>query len=118
MSRKLCRFMGIIYLDRKQAELYLNTHLLPCFCVQDEDTVEDVCKQIIKRWTEYCSQSAARRDGDDGIYLLLLFSFDSSTHPVKLKWEIFFIVADIWPNPLNHPQTALNRQNETLSQRK
>ncbi|XP_023269495.1 coiled-coil domain-containing protein 43 [Seriola lalandi dorsalis] len=31
----------------------------------DEDTVEDVCKQIIKQWTECCSRSAARRDADD-----------------------------------------------------
>ncbi|XP_070779711.1 coiled-coil domain-containing protein 43 [Enoplosus armatus] len=31
----------------------------------DEDTVEDVCKEIIKQWTECCSQSAAKRDADD-----------------------------------------------------
>ncbi|CAK6961281.1 coiled-coil domain-containing protein 43 [Scomber scombrus] len=26
----------------------------------DEDNVEDVCKQIIKQWTDHCSQSAKR----------------------------------------------------------
>ncbi|XP_042248624.1 coiled-coil domain-containing protein 43 [Thunnus albacares] len=31
----------------------------------DEDSVEDVCKQIIKQWTDYCSQRAAKRDTDD-----------------------------------------------------
>lgn len=36
-------------------------------CVQDEDTMEDVCKQIIKQWTEWCSKSAAKRNADDGI---------------------------------------------------
>ncbi|XP_003964839.1 coiled-coil domain-containing protein 43 [Takifugu rubripes] len=31
----------------------------------DEDSVEDVCKQIIKRWTEWNHQSAAKRESDD-----------------------------------------------------
>uniref|UniRef100_A0A3B5A622 Coiled-coil domain-containing protein 43 n=1 Tax=Stegastes partitus TaxID=144197 RepID=A0A3B5A622_9TELE len=31
----------------------------------DEDTMEDVCKQIIKEWTEYCSRSAAKRNAED-----------------------------------------------------
>ncbi|XP_029998244.1 coiled-coil domain-containing protein 43 [Sphaeramia orbicularis] len=31
----------------------------------DEDTVDDVCKQIIEQWTEYRKQSAAKRDADD-----------------------------------------------------
>ncbi|XP_044036089.1 coiled-coil domain-containing protein 43 isoform X2 [Siniperca chuatsi] len=31
----------------------------------DEDTVEDVCKEIIKQWTECRSRSAAKRDADD-----------------------------------------------------
>lgn len=35
--------------------------------MQDEDSVEDVCKQIIKRWTEWIHQSAAKRESDDGI---------------------------------------------------
>nr|XP_020463041.1 coiled-coil domain-containing protein 43 [Monopterus albus] len=30
-----------------------------------EDTVEDVCKQIIMQWTACCSRSAAKRDADD-----------------------------------------------------
>lgn len=30
----------------------------------DEDTVEDICKQIIKQWTD-CSRSAAKKDADD-----------------------------------------------------
>ncbi|XP_039979537.1 coiled-coil domain-containing protein 43 [Xiphias gladius] len=30
-----------------------------------EDSVEDVCKQIIEQWTECCSRSAARKDADD-----------------------------------------------------
>ncbi|KAM9346521.1 coiled-coil domain-containing protein 43 [Symphorus nematophorus] len=31
----------------------------------DEDTVEGVCKQIIKQWTEWHSRSAAKRAADD-----------------------------------------------------
>nr|XP_057905050.1 coiled-coil domain-containing protein 43 [Doryrhamphus excisus] len=31
----------------------------------DEDTLEDVCKQIIKQWAEYCSHSANKRDAGD-----------------------------------------------------
>ncbi|XP_038560324.1 coiled-coil domain-containing protein 43 [Micropterus salmoides] len=31
----------------------------------DEDTVEDVCKEMIKQWTECHSRSAAKRDADD-----------------------------------------------------
>ncbi|XP_075894718.1 coiled-coil domain-containing protein 43 [Nelusetta ayraudi] len=31
----------------------------------DEVAVEDVCKQIIKQWTDYISQSKAKRDSDD-----------------------------------------------------
>ncbi|KAM9746383.1 coiled-coil domain-containing protein 43 isoform 1-T1 [Menidia menidia] len=30
----------------------------------DEDTMEDVCKQIIKQWTEFSRQSAARKNAD------------------------------------------------------
>lgn len=39
------------------------------FHVQDEDTVEDVCIQIIKQWTEWNRQSAAKRETNDGIWL-------------------------------------------------
>ncbi|XP_072225359.1 coiled-coil domain-containing protein 43 [Leuresthes tenuis] len=31
----------------------------------DEDTMEDVCKQIIKQWTECSSRSAARKNAED-----------------------------------------------------
>ncbi|CAN9505494.1 unnamed protein product [Ophioblennius macclurei] len=31
----------------------------------DEDSMEDVCKQIITEWTEFCSRSAAKKDTDD-----------------------------------------------------
>ncbi|XP_028267704.1 coiled-coil domain-containing protein 43 [Parambassis ranga] len=31
----------------------------------DENTIEDVCKQIIKQWTECSSRSAAKREADD-----------------------------------------------------
>uniref|UniRef100_A0A3P8WKT4 Coiled-coil domain-containing protein 43 n=1 Tax=Cynoglossus semilaevis TaxID=244447 RepID=A0A3P8WKT4_CYNSE len=31
----------------------------------DEDTVEDVCQQIIKEWTASCSRSAKRREVED-----------------------------------------------------
>ncbi|XP_005920390.1 coiled-coil domain-containing protein 43 isoform X1 [Maylandia zebra] len=31
----------------------------------EENTVEDVCKQIIKQWEECCSKSAAKKDADD-----------------------------------------------------
>lgn len=34
--------------------------------------MEDVCKQIIKQWTEWCSQSSAKRESDDGIHLTLI----------------------------------------------
>ncbi|XP_074551963.1 coiled-coil domain-containing protein 43 isoform X2 [Halichoeres trimaculatus] len=30
----------------------------------DEDTVADTCRQIIKRWTEHCTQLAAKKDAD------------------------------------------------------
>ncbi|XP_036944624.1 coiled-coil domain-containing protein 43 [Acanthopagrus latus] len=30
----------------------------------DEDSVEDVCKQIIKQWTDYRSRLAAKKDAD------------------------------------------------------
>ncbi|KAK7940585.1 hypothetical protein WMY93_003911 [Mugilogobius chulae] len=30
----------------------------------EEDTVEDICKQIIKQWTDFCSKNSAKRDGD------------------------------------------------------
>ncbi|CAJ1076164.1 coiled-coil domain-containing protein 43 isoform X2 [Xyrichtys novacula] len=30
----------------------------------DEDTVADICKQIITQWTEHCSRSAASKDSD------------------------------------------------------
>lgn len=41
--------------------------------VQDEVAVEDVCKQIIKQWTDYSNQSKAKRDSDDGILITYLF---------------------------------------------
>ncbi|KAM6966122.1 coiled-coil domain-containing protein 43 [Tautogolabrus adspersus] len=31
----------------------------------DEETVADICKQIIKQWTEWRSRSAAKKDADD-----------------------------------------------------
>ncbi|XP_068606214.1 coiled-coil domain-containing protein 43 [Brachionichthys hirsutus] len=31
----------------------------------DEDAAEDVCKQIIKRWTDHCGRSAAEPDAGD-----------------------------------------------------
>ncbi|KAL7377606.1 hypothetical protein ABVT39_001982 [Epinephelus coioides] len=31
----------------------------------DEDSVEDICKQIIKQWTEWRNRSAAKTDADD-----------------------------------------------------
>ncbi|KAL3986804.1 Ras-related protein Ral-A [Sarotherodon galilaeus] len=33
----------------------------------EENTVEDVCKQIIKQWEECCSKSAAKKDADDEV---------------------------------------------------
>ncbi|XP_035511353.1 coiled-coil domain-containing protein 43 [Morone saxatilis] len=30
----------------------------------DEDSVEDVCKQIIMQWTDFCNRSAAKRNAD------------------------------------------------------
>lgn len=31
----------------------------------EEDTVEDICKQIIKEWTDFCSRTSTKKDGDD-----------------------------------------------------
>lgn len=31
----------------------------------EEDTVEDICKQIIKQWTDFCNRTSAKKDGDD-----------------------------------------------------
>ncbi|XP_029014045.1 coiled-coil domain-containing protein 43 [Betta splendens] len=31
----------------------------------DEDRVEEVCKQIIEQWTDFCSRLAAKRDAED-----------------------------------------------------
>ncbi|AWP19208.1 Coiled-coil domain-containing protein 43 [Scophthalmus maximus] len=31
----------------------------------DEEAAGDVCKQIIKQWTEFCSRSVSGRDADD-----------------------------------------------------
>uniref|UniRef100_A0A8C6TYF8 Coiled-coil domain-containing protein 43 n=1 Tax=Neogobius melanostomus TaxID=47308 RepID=A0A8C6TYF8_9GOBI len=30
----------------------------------EEDTVEDICKQIIKEWTDFCSRTNAKKDDD------------------------------------------------------
>ncbi|GLD49107.1 coiled-coil domain-containing protein 43 isoform X2 [Lates japonicus] len=38
----------------------------------DEDTVEDVCEQIIKQWTECCNRSSAKRSADDEIFSCFL----------------------------------------------
>lgn len=34
--------------------------------LQEEDTTEDVCLQIINQWTEYSRQSSGRQNTDDG----------------------------------------------------
>lgn len=58
--------------------------------------MEEVCKQIIKQWTEYCNQSAAKRNADDGIYVTLVnlhalccccccFSQDTPLIKIKIK---------------------------------
>ena len=39
--------------------------------MQDEDSVEDVCKQIIKQWTDHCSQSA-KHVADDGSIIIII----------------------------------------------
>lgn len=65
--------------DRQLLGLSLSSYVMlltPSFgSVQDEVAVEDVCKQIIKQWTDYNNQSKAKKDSDDGISLLLVFSF-------------------------------------------
>ncbi|MEQ2275012.1 Coiled-coil domain-containing protein 43 [Xenotaenia resolanae] len=33
--------------------------------VKDEDTIEEVCKQIINHWKECCNRLAARQNTDD-----------------------------------------------------
>lgn len=30
----------------------------------EEDTVEDICKQIINQWTDFCSRTSAKKDDD------------------------------------------------------
>lgn len=51
--------------------------------LQDEDSVEDVCKQIIKQWTECCNQAAARRT-DDGIYVTFIHPHSQSQTKVTV----------------------------------
>lgn len=51
---------------RKQ--IVILTHSIIVICVQDEETVEDVCKQIIKQWAECRSRATAKSDSGDGIY--------------------------------------------------
>ncbi|KAG8006809.1 Coiled-coil domain-containing protein 43 [Nibea albiflora] len=48
--------------DAGEFESWLNDRL---DSLEDEDSVEDVCKQIIKHWTECRSRSAAKRNADD-----------------------------------------------------
>ncbi|CAL1587672.1 unnamed protein product [Knipowitschia caucasica] len=31
----------------------------------EEDTVEDICKQIIEQWTDFCSRNSTNQDGGD-----------------------------------------------------
>lgn len=59
----------MFYVVRSEFELLLLCDLLEfaVICVQEENTVEDVCKQIIKQWEDFCSKSAAKKDADDGI---------------------------------------------------
>uniref|UniRef100_A0A3Q2XMZ4 Coiled-coil domain-containing protein 43 n=1 Tax=Hippocampus comes TaxID=109280 RepID=A0A3Q2XMZ4_HIPCM len=33
--------------------------------LDEEDTLEDVCQEILKHWTEYCKRSANKRDAGD-----------------------------------------------------
>lgn len=62
--------------------------------VQDEVAVEDVCKEIIKQWTDYSSQSKAKNDSDDGIQLLITFlqyPFSLATYAIA-RWKELFEV--------------------------
>lgn len=83
--------------------------LLLVLCVQDEDSVEDVCKQIIKQWTECLSRSAAKRNADDGIYVALIHSHSQSQkEKVQLLLrESVMKVGSIWANLAKHPPTGI-----------
>lgn len=62
--------------------------------MQDEVAVEDVCKQIIKQWTDYSSQSKAKNDSDDGIQLLITFlqyPFSLARYAIA-RWKELFEV--------------------------
>lgn len=102
--------------------------------MQDEDTVEDVCKLIIKQWTEWRNRSAAKTGADDGIFV----HFDSSTFPMSVKCNICISTRDlvsksknsatlgeqvikvgsILANLAERPHTVLCSYNATINQRK
>lgn len=49
--------------------------------------MEDVCKQIIKQWTDYRSRLAAKKDAD-GIYVTLIYPH--SSHLFEMFCCFFF----------------------------
>ncbi|XP_076609031.1 coiled-coil domain-containing protein 43 [Chaetodon auriga] len=54
----------------------------------DEDSVEDVCKEIIKQWTEYHNRSAARRDADDAEVQAIASMIEKQAQIVKKHQEV------------------------------
>ncbi|XP_051904398.1 coiled-coil domain-containing protein 43 isoform X2 [Hippocampus zosterae] len=39
--------------------------ILSAFLQDEEDTLEEICQEILKHWTEYCKRSANKRDAGD-----------------------------------------------------
>lgn len=70
-------------------------HKVSCYslvlvlCVQDEDSMEDVCKQIIKQWTDYRSRLAAKKDAD-GISVTLIYPHSSYLFEMFFFFSFFF----------------------------
>ncbi|XP_070837533.1 coiled-coil domain-containing protein 43 [Chaetodon trifascialis] len=54
----------------------------------DEDSVEDVCKEIIKQWTEFHNRSAARQDADDAEVQAIASMIEKQAQIVKKHQEV------------------------------
>uniref|UniRef100_A0A3P9NXF3 Coiled-coil domain containing 43 n=1 Tax=Poecilia reticulata TaxID=8081 RepID=A0A3P9NXF3_POERE len=53
------------YFDQNVLSVLSIRHGSLSSCVKDEDTIEEVCKQIISQWTECRNRLAARQNTDD-----------------------------------------------------
>lgn len=65
--------------------------------MQDEESVEDICKQIIKQWTDWRDRSSDKRDGD-GICATLIY-------PNYLPFKIRLTIQNMAARRSKLPQT-------------